>query len=111
MTASLKMRQLASKIAELQKQYQHHLKQRQQDIASLITTLDLASFEDNILIGGLMYLKDKITTEDSIVEGWRDAGDRFLRRRTPKRTSTLKTIATSLTPHQSAPKQPESREK
>jgi hypothetical protein len=111
MTASLKMRQLKSKIADLQNQYQHHLKQRQQDIASLITTLDLSSLEDNILIGGLLHLKDKITTEDSIVEGWRNDGDRFLRRRTPKRTSTSETTATSLKPHQSSQKQPQPREK
>ena len=104
MTASLKlvlgrqirgMRQLESKIADLQNQYQHHLKQRQQDIAFLITSLDLSSLEDNILIGGLLYLKDKITTQDPMVEGWQHAGDRFLRRR----TSTSKTTATPHSPH------------
>ncbi|MBX9621541.1 MAG: hypothetical protein K2X28_05900 [Alphaproteobacteria bacterium] len=88
MSVSLKLRQLESKISTLQTQHQTLLKDRQQEIAGLITSLELAHVEDNLLIGVLLFLKDKITTQDptglTMVEAWRDAGDRFLRRKQKK---------------------------
>ncbi len=71
--------QLKSKMSALQEEYEKRLLQRQQAIASLIVTLDLAHIDDQLLIGGLLFLRDKITTQDPLVEGWRNAGDRFLR--------------------------------
>lgn len=66
-------------MSALQEEYKKRLLQRQQAIASLIVTLDLAHIDDQLLIGGLLFLKDKITIQDSLVEDWRSAGDRFLR--------------------------------
>ena len=74
------MQQIKAKISDLQLQYDSLLKQRQQDIAHLITTLDLASLEDQILIGGFLYIRDKTIAQDAIMEVWRNAGERFLRR-------------------------------
>ena len=89
MSVSLKLRQLESKISALQSQHQNLLKDRQQEIAALITSLELAHVEDNILLGALLFLKDKISTQDppglALVEAWRDAGDRFLRRSKSKK--------------------------
>ncbi|MCI5059207.1 MAG: hypothetical protein MRY83_24050 [Flavobacteriales bacterium] len=81
MSASLKLRQLESKISTLQTQHQNLLKDRQQEIAGLITSLELAHVEDNLLIGSLLFLKDKISIQDPILEAWRLAGDRFLSRK------------------------------
>ena len=85
MSVSLKLRQLESKISTLQSQHQVLLRDRQQEIAALITSLELAHVEDNLLIGSLLFLKDKIITPDPILEIWRDAGDRFLRRSKSKK--------------------------
>ncbi len=74
------MHHIKAKISDLQLQYDSLLKQRQQDIAHLITTLDLASLEDQILVGGLLYIRDKTIAQDAVMEVWRDAGERFLRR-------------------------------
>ena len=85
MSVSLKLRQLEIKISTLQTQHQTLLKDRQQEIAGLITSLELAHLEDNLLIGALLFLKNKITTQDPILEAWRDAGERFLRRSKSKK--------------------------
>lgn len=74
------MHHIKAKISDLQLQYDSLLKQRQQDIAHLITTLDLASLEDQVLVGGLLYIRDKTIAQDTAMEVWRDAGERFLRR-------------------------------
>ena len=74
------MYHIKAKISDLQLQYDALLKQRQQDIAHLITTLDLTSLEDPILVGGLLYIRDKTVAQDAIMEVWRNAGERFLRR-------------------------------
>ena len=84
MSVSLKLRQLETKISTLQTQHQTLLKDRQQEIAGLITSLELAHVEDNLLIGALLFLKDKISTQDPILEAWQDAGERFLRRKQKK---------------------------
>ena len=111
MNTSLKMRQLESRISDLQKKHQHLLAQRQQDIAALITTLDLVHIEDKILIGGLMFLKDKITTQSPIMEGWLNAGERFLRQIKSKKCNTSKTNVTTLSSNQLPQKHSQSREK
>lgn len=74
------MRHLESKISDLQNQHQLLLKERQQEIASLLTAVDLAHLDDKTLMGGLLFLKEKSTTQDPILEAWRDAGEKFLRR-------------------------------
>lgn len=104
------MRQLESKILDLQNQYQHLLNQRQQDITAIIATLDLASLEDPLIIGGLLFLKEKVATKDSIVEAWRDAGEKFLRRTRAKKNTSSNQTAAPQTTHQSPQKQPQSRE-
>ena len=88
------MRQLESKILDLQSQYQHLLTQRQQDITALIATLDLASLEDALLVGGLLFVKDKVTTQAPIVEDWRNTGDRFLRKQEPKNQRSQTPLST-----------------
>ena len=111
MSASLKpvrgrsaksMRQIASKISDLQSRYQRLLTQRQEDIAILITSLDLASMEDASLVGGLMFVKSKVTTQDPIVEGWRNAGERFLRQTKSKNTAPSKKPTGPHSTHQSS---------
>lgn len=108
MSVSLKLRQLESKISTLQSQHQNLLKDRQQEIAGLITSLELAHVEDNLLIGALLFLKDKISTQDptglALVEAWRDAGDRFLRRSKSKKQSSTISLETAAPKPQSSQK-------
>ena len=111
MSASVKMRQLQSKISGLQVQYQHLLTQRQQDIATLITSLDLASMEDASLVGGLLFVKDKVTTQDPIAEGWLSAGEKFLRQTKSKNTIPSKKPTGPHSAHPSSSKQSQPREK
>jgi hypothetical protein len=120
MSVSLKLRQLESKISTLQSHHQNLLKDRQQEIASLVTSLELAQVEDSLLIGSLLFLKDKISTQDptglALVEAWRDEGDRFLRRkqknspRIPSRkTAPSKSAATSVPTHKLSESHPQQR--
>lgn len=82
------MHQLESKILDLQAQYQSLLTERQQETATLLSTVDLIHLDNTILLGGLLFLKEKTTSQDatskSLVEAWRDAGEKFLRRTKPK---------------------------
>lgn len=84
MSASTKLHQLESKISDLQKQHQLLLKERQQEIATLLTAVDLAHIDNKMLTGGLLFLKEKISIKDPIVEVWREAGEKFLRYTKPK---------------------------
>lgn len=78
------MHQLKAKISTLQSQYQQLAQQRQEDIASLLSWVDLTSVEDTLLMGAFLFVKDQITTKDStglaLTEAWQDAGEKFLRR-------------------------------
>lgn len=78
MKASLKISQIESKISDLQSQRKRLLVDRQNEIASLIAALDFTSLEDKVLIGGLRFLKHKISTKDPLVEDWHIVGERFL---------------------------------
>ena len=103
MSVSLKLRQLESKISTLQAHHQNLLKDRQQEIAGLITSLELVHVEDNILLGVLLSLKEKIITQDPILEAWRDAGDRFLRR--PKSKKQLPALSVETASSKTKPSQ------
>ena len=87
MNASLKIQKFEAKISELQSQYQTLLQERQKEIVGLISKLNLTHVDNKTLMGGFLFLQNKITTQDSIVEDWFDAGSRFLRQtRRVKRT-------------------------
>ncbi|OJW53856.1 MAG: hypothetical protein BGO67_07115 [Alphaproteobacteria bacterium 41-28] len=102
---------LESKMLNLQTRYQHLLKQRQEDIAFLITNLDLASLEDTTLVGGLLFLKGKIGDQDPMVEGWRNTGERFLRRTKSQKVKSFQTSPKNHALSQPTQKQSESKEK
>lgn len=125
MTASTKLHQLESKISDLQTQHQLLLKERQQEISILLSSVDLAHLEDKTLLGVLLFIRDKITTQDPILETWQDVGEKFLRRTKPKshpreggkqkeerpqitsgNLTPSKQTAASQTTHQSPQKQP-----
>jgi hypothetical protein len=98
------MQQIKTKITSLQHQYDEFQKQRQQDIAHLITTLDLSELDDQSLVGALLYIKDKVVSQDSIAEVWRDAGERFLRRSKPRKHRHAKQAEASSPKAQSSQK-------
>ena len=111
MKASLKISQIESKISDLQSKKQYLLKERQKEIVALIATLDLSSLEDKVLIGGLQFLKQRITVQDPIVEVWHNTGERFLRHtKRSKRLNFSKKDTTPLSKHQSPQKQSQPRE-
>ena len=106
------MHHIKTKISALQEEYQKLLTQRQRDIASLIATLDLAHIDDQLLIGGLMFLKEKITTKDQLIKDWQDTGERFLRQAKKSQKLNPSKKASSPSPaHQSSQKHSQSREK
>ncbi len=99
MSASLKrtrtghaqsMRQLKSKMAGLQAHYQQLVQHRQNEIATLLSWIDLTSLEDSTLMGAFLFIQDKATTQDPLMEEWKNAGARFLRR-TKTKTSVPST--------------------
>ncbi|MBA3814376.1 MAG: hypothetical protein H0X26_07810 [Alphaproteobacteria bacterium] len=93
MGASVQLRQLESRISDLQNQHQRLHKERQQEIAILISTIDLAHLDDKTLVGGLLFLKEKITTQDptglALLEAWYAAGEKFQRRAKPQTRSRI----------------------
>ncbi|MBT5389432.1 MAG: hypothetical protein HOL16_01825 [Alphaproteobacteria bacterium] len=94
MNASLKIQQIEKKIADFQEKHNRLLEQRQKDISALIATLNLSHIDNKTLMGGLIFLREKITTEDPMVEVWRDVGGRFLRRTGKEKSRSFKTLTT-----------------
>jgi hypothetical protein len=93
---------------EVDNSFLRHIIQRSKELAALITSIDLAHVEENILFGALLFLKDKITTQDptglTLVEAWRDAGDRFLRRSKSKKEPPTLPLETASTKSKSSQK-------
>jgi hypothetical protein len=118
MSASLKlargrpsknMQRLASKISDLQSLYQQQSQRRQEQIAALVSRVDLTSVDDPILMGAFLFIQNKLATKDPIVEDWNNAGIRFLRQSKSQNLSLFTGNAASQTTHCSSQKQPESR--
>jgi len=105
MSASAKIRNIESKITALQAKHQQLFEQRQRDIVALIAKLDLANIDDKILVGALMFIKEKVTFDDQITKAWLSAGDRFLRR-----NRRHKTVAKNSPANQSSSQSTEPRE-
>ncbi len=82
---SKNMQRIASKISDLQSLYQQQAQRRQEQIVTLLSRVDLAPVDDPILMGAFLFIQNKLTTKDPIVEDWNVAGARFLRK--PKSTS------------------------
>ncbi|MBP9777471.1 MAG: hypothetical protein KBD36_06505 [Alphaproteobacteria bacterium] len=103
------MQRLASKISDLQSLYQQQARRRQEDIVHLLSRVDLASVDDSILMGAFLFIHNKLTTKDPLVEDWNDTGLRFLRQPKSQNLSCFTDNATSQTTHRSPQKHPESR--
>lgn len=106
---SKNMERLASKIYDLQSLYQQQAQCRQREIIHLLSWVDLTQLDDAVLMGAFLFIQNKLTTKDPIVEDWNVAGARFLRQ--PKSTSLsfFTENAASQTTHLSLQKQAESR--
>lgn len=92
MPASLKMLQLKQKIAQLETSYQSLLQDRAKELSQLICAVGLDDINDPTLMGGLLFIKQKIMNEDGIMGDWQAAGTRFLRSKRP-RLKSKKSIA------------------
>lgn len=92
MPASLKMLQLKKKIAQLETTYQSLLQDRADELSQYICALGLDDVDDKTLIGGLLFIKQKIMNADEIKEDWQAAGTRFLRSKR-SRFNSKKSIA------------------
>lgn len=79
MTASLKLRKLESKISALRAQQDQLLQQQANDIARIILRLELGHGEISTLAGCLLMFRDKVNNNAPELEGWRQAGEKFLR--------------------------------
>lgn len=107
---SKNMQRLASKIFDLQSLYQQQAQRRQEQITALVSRVDLAPVDDSILMGAFLFIQNKLTTKDPIVEDWNNAGARFLRQSKTQNLSPFTRNAASQTTHCSPQKQPKSRE-
>ena len=103
------MQLLASKISDLQNRYQQQAQRRQEDIVHLLSWVDLTQLDDSILMGAFLFIQNKITTKDLIVEDWNAAGMRFLRQSKSQNFSLFRGNTASQTTHRSPQKKPESR--
>lgn len=79
MTASLKLRKLESKISVLRAQQDQLLQQQANHIAKIILRLELGHGEISTLTGCLLMFRDKMNNNAPELEGWRQAGEKFLR--------------------------------
>lgn len=79
MTASFKLRKLESKISALRWQQDQLLQQQANHIAKIILRLELAHGEISTISGCLLMLRDKMRANAPELEGWRLAGEKFLR--------------------------------
>lgn len=102
------MQQLASKISGLQVLYQQQAQCRQEQIATLLSRVDLTPVDDSILMGAFLFIQNKITTKDLIVEDWNAAGMRFLRQSKSTSFSPFTLDAVPQTTDRSSQKQPKS---
>ncbi len=80
MKSSVKMQQIESTIAVLERTRKNLLEQRNQEIAQLISRIDLASIDNKTLMGGFLHLSHTLNTDPSKKEEWRIAGEKFLRK-------------------------------
>jgi hypothetical protein len=90
MPASLKIRQLESKIIELKSLQDELVKKRNLVIAQQLSNLNLAHQNHKKLMGALLFINDKLSANDLITEDWFKAGDNFLRRKKTKSRSVAK---------------------
>jgi hypothetical protein len=98
---SKNMQRIASKISDLQSLYQQQAQRRQKEIIHLLSGIALTSVEDPILMGAFLFIQNKITTKDPIVEDWNVAGARFLRQSKSHNLSPFTENAASQTTHRS----------
>ena len=108
---SKNMQRLAFKISDLQNRYQQQAQHRQEDIVHLLSWVDLTQLDDSILMGAFLFIQNKITTKDLIVEDWNAAGMRFLRQSKSQSLSPFTGNAAPQATHRPPQKQPESRGK
>ena len=106
---SKNMQRLASKISDLQSLYQQQAQHRQKEIIHLLSWVDLTQLDDAVLMGALLFIQNKLTAKDTIVEDWNNAGIRFLRQSKSQNLSSFTGNAASQTTYLSPQKQPESR--
>ena len=102
------MQRIASEISKLQSKYEQQARHRQEDIAHLLSWVDLTQLDDAVLMGAFLFIQNKVTTKDSILEDWNDAGARFLRQPKTPSLSSFSTNAAPQTTHQTSQKHPES---
>lgn len=102
------MQRLASEISKLQSKYEQQARHRQEDIARLLSWVDLTQLDDAVLMGAFLFIQNKVTTQDPILEDWNDAGTRFLRQPKPANFPCFIQNAASQTTHQTSQKHPES---
>jgi hypothetical protein len=108
---SKNMQRLASKISDLQSLYQQQSQRRQKEIIHLLSWVDLIQLDDAVLMGAFLFIQNKLTTKDPIVEDWNNAGIRFLRQSKSQNLSPLTGNAAPQATHHAPQKQPESRGK
>lgn len=102
------MQRLASEISKLQSRYQQQVQRRQEDIVHLLSWVDLTPVDDSILMGAFLFIQNKITIKDPLVQDWNVAGARFLRQSKPQSFTPFTGNAAPQTPHRSSQKQAES---
>lgn len=102
------MQRLASAISKLQSKYEQQAQRRQEDIAHLLSWVDLTQLDDAVLMGAFLFIQNKVTTQDPILEDWNDAGARFLRQPKPPSLPCFSSNAASQTTHHTSQKHPES---
>lgn len=81
MIISTKILTLETKIKKLQQQ-QKFLKQKENNkLINFLFDLNIDNIDDNILVGALLHIKQKIKNNDKIIHEWINAGEKALNKK------------------------------
>lgn len=74
-----KLSQIDTRIQKLMAEKNELVKNRSQEIAELITTINLTLIDEHVLVGALLSLKEDVINNTSNIEIWRQMGAKFFR--------------------------------
>jgi len=85
MTSLQKIQKMEAQMRDLKSEYEKAIDGRLENIASLLKETGVAHMEDDLIVGALLFLKEKALSKDPLTETWKKNGQKYLK--TSKRKS------------------------
>jgi len=95
------MQKIESRISELQSQYKKLIDDRNREITKLVSKLELNQYDNETLMGGLLFVQNTLSSNPQLLEEWKSAGETFLQKsktRIPKNKSKTVSSKTETQP-------------